>query len=314
MCDKMLDVFKGRDQNGMKRWLMGAGLLLGLCGIAHAQAAAAVASGPNGVAITQSDLQVDAQRIPEQSRLVVLSKPDNVQRMATGLYVRRALAHQAKQAGLDKDPVLQADIQQAVDRVLSEAFLKHVADKDSPGDAELEKYALARYQADATGFDVPEQTRVRHILVAKNENDAIKKADDLLKQLKAGADFETLAKEHSADYASAQRGGDLGFFGAGRMVAPFDAAVKALREPGQLSPIVETQFGYHIIRFEARRPAQRVPFEEVKERLKQEAAATLRNERRQQAGNIVRDTVVVNESAVKAFAAQYEKALKQPSN
>ena len=72
-------------------------------------------------------------------------------------------------------------------------------------------------------------------------------AEDLLKQLKAGADFATLATKFSEDEASAKNGGDLDYFGRGRMVPEFDQVVFAM-QPGQLSDPVKTQYGYHIIK------------------------------------------------------------------
>ena len=71
----------------------------------------------------------------------------------------------------------------------------------------------------------------------------------------------------SLDTSNAGKGGDLGFFGRGKMVPAFEEAAFALTEPGQLSDLVETQFGYHIIRLEARRDAGRRSFDEVRDEL-----------------------------------------------
>ena len=83
------------------------------------------------------------------------------------------------------------------------------------------------------------------------------KADDLLAQLKGGANFEELARK-SSDCPSAPQGGDLGFFGHGQMVPEFDAAAFALK-PGELSAVVTTSFGYHIIKLEEKKDAGLVP-------------------------------------------------------
>jgi peptidyl-prolyl cis-trans isomerase C len=88
----------------------------------------------------------------------------------------------------------------------------------------------------------------------------------VLKQARAGADFAELAKKHSAD-GSAQQGGDLNFFTKGQMVPQFDQAAFAMK-PGQISDIVTTQFGYHIIKVTDHRPASTVPFEQVSGRIK----------------------------------------------
>lgn len=102
----------------------------------------------------------------------------------------------------------------------------------------------------------PGTIRASHILVAyqgsgvegitRNKDEARKAIDDILARLKKGEDFAELAATYS-DCPSAEQGGDLGFFGRGRMVAPFDQAAFALT-PNKISGVVETQFGYHIIK------------------------------------------------------------------
>jgi len=130
-------------------------------------------------------------------------------------------------------------------------------------------------------FAVPEQIRARHILVKVPSDadetaraEARKKATDLLAKLHAGGDFAALAKKHSDDPGSAALGGDLGTFSRGRMVPSFEAAAFAL-EPGQLSDVVESPFGLHIIKVEEKRPAGVRPFDEVRE----EIVKTLAEER-----------------------------------
>jgi len=88
--------------------------------------------------------------------------------------------------------------------------------------------------------------RASHILVKDRSS-----ADDLLKRVKQGAQFESLAREFST-CPSKSSGGDLGWFGSGKMVAGFESAVKRL-SPGSVSDIVQTQFGYHIIKCTGRK-------------------------------------------------------------
>jgi peptidyl-prolyl cis-trans isomerase D len=130
-------------------------------------------------------------------------------------------------------------------------------------------------------FTEPEQVRARHILVkvadrasAQAKAAARKKAEDLLAQVKAGGDFAALATKHSEDPGSAVKGGDLGLFPRGRMAPAFEAAAFGL-EPGGLSDVVETPFGFHFIKVEERRPGGVKPLEAVRE----EIVATLKKER-----------------------------------
>ena len=113
------------------------------------------------------------------------------------------------------------------------------------------------YNNNIDQYSTPEQVRASHILLKTEGKDdaAVKaKAEDILKQAKSGADFAELAKKHSEDEASAKNGGDLDYFGKGKMVPEFDQAVFAM-QPGQISDQpVKTQYGYHIIKVVDKKP------------------------------------------------------------
>jgi peptidyl-prolyl cis-trans isomerase C len=117
----------------------------------------------------------------------------------------------------------------------------------------------------------PERVHVRHILIradasapAADRQKAKAKADDLLKRVQKGEDFAKLASENSDDPGSKVQGGDLPPFTHGEMVPAFDRAAFALTKPNELSPVVESQFGYHIIQLVGKEPSAVAPFEEVK--------------------------------------------------
>jgi len=106
-------------------------------------------------------------------------------------------------------------------------------------------------------YTTPEQIRASHILLkteGKNDADVKAKAESVLKEVKAGGDFAALAKKYSEDDTNAAQGGDLDYFGRGRMVAEFENAAFNLK-PGEVSDLVKTQFGYHIIKVTDRKPA-----------------------------------------------------------
>ena len=134
-----------------------------------------------------------------------------------------------------------------------------------------EEDAKKHYDENPTQFETKEQVRASHILItpkadAADPNQekarAKAKAEDLLKQIKEGADFVALAKANS-DCPSAAKGGDLDFFGKGQMVPPFDKAAFAM-ETGKISELVETRFGYHIIKVTDRKEAGTTAFEQAK--------------------------------------------------
>jgi peptidyl-prolyl cis-trans isomerase D len=143
---------------------------------------------------------------------------------------------------------------------------------DVPGGAapvtnqQVEQY----YQGHQKDYQVAEEVQVRHILIkvpdkadAKTDAAAKQKAEDLLKQIKGGADFATLAKANSDDPGSKEQGGELGFIQRGVTVPPFEKAAFAL-QPGQISDVVKTQFGYHILKVEEKHTAHLKPLDEVK--------------------------------------------------
>jgi foldase protein PrsA len=111
-------------------------------------------------------------------------------------------------------------------------------------------------------FKRGEQVRARHILLKTEEE-----AREVLQRLKKGEDFAKLAREKSADEGTKQRGGDLGYFPRGRMAKEFEEAAFSLKV-GEISDVVKTSFGYHIIKLEDRVPERIPPYEEVKREVK----------------------------------------------
>ena len=135
----------------------------------------------------------------------------------------------------------------------------------------------ARYKAQQDNFRTPEERRARHILIMSPPNAdkaadeaARKKAQKVLDELHQGASFASLAKKYSDDPGSAKQGGDLGFFGRGVMDKSFEQAAFSLKV-GEVSGLVHSSFGYHIIKLEAVRGGKVKPYAEVRDELLKEA-------------------------------------------
>jgi peptidyl-prolyl cis-trans isomerase D len=139
------------------------------------------------------------------------------------------------------------------------------ADSVRVSEAELK----AEYQKNLASYRQEEQVHARHLLISTREggagsdSSAKARADSLLAAIKGGADFADLARRFSADPGSGSQGGDLGWFGRGRMVPEFERAAFALK-PGEVSPVVKTQFGYHILKLDERKAAGTKTFDEVR--------------------------------------------------
>lgn len=260
--------------------------------------------GAGDVQVNAADVTADVQRIPPDVRPQVLSQSRTTHQLVTNLYTRRALAQRAQAQGLAQAPEVAAALALARDKVLSDALLVQVDKANTPDDAQATAMARTMYQAQPADFVQPEQVQVRHILIAVKDpaaDQAAKaQAQELLTQVRAGADFAALAQKHSADPGSAANGGDLGFFAQGRMVPEFDVAAFALQKPGEVSELVKTQFGYHILQLVARKPKGQKPFEEVKEALVAKVRQTQQQKGRVELAQSLEETIKLDEAAIKA--------------
>lgn len=276
---------------------------------AHAATKAAAPLMQGGqVSITVDDVKAELARMPAAPRERMLSEPDMLRQLIGNLFLRRALAVEAGKAKMLKQADVQHKLAAMRESVLAEAYVARVSDAAAPNASAADQLAQTVYKAEPQRFEAPAQTRARHILIKGTEAESRIQAEKLLTELKAGANFDELAKAHSADPGSAAKGGDLGFFGKGQMVKPFEEAVDALQQPGDLSGVVQSNFGYHIIRLDERRPAGIQPFEEVRDALRAEVIGKAQQEARIKEANRLRTQAKGDEEALQAFIAAQKKA------
>ncbi|WP_312780131.1 peptidylprolyl isomerase [Acidovorax temperans] len=283
-------------------------VLIALSGPAFAAEPALTLIEGEKFSITSQDIQADSLRMPMEMRSIVLAKPQTVTQIASNLYVRRAMAQQAELEAMEKDPAVAAALRVARDKVLSDLWMEKMDRLNEPKSESAESLARANYKAKPERFKVDEQVRARHILIAGKEAAARAQAEKVLEEIKAGADFAKLAAERSADKGSAAKGGDLGFFGRGKMVPEFEAAVFALQATGDLSGVVESQFGYHIIQLQEKKPASIRSFEEVKDELIKEVSTNVKHEARVAYAQKVQQGMKVNVEAIEGLANRYSAA------
>lgn len=212
----------------------------------------------NGTVITTEEFKKELAVLPPMLKQMA-ETPDGRKEMLDSMVVRELVLQEARKQGVDKSPEVAARLEDMKKRVVVEAYLKKkVEESANMTDAELQKV----YDQYKDKFKVGEQVKASHILV-KTE----KEAQDVLTQLKGGARFEDLAAKYSVDPGSGKKGGDLGWFGKGAMIPEFEQVAFSMKE-GDVSGIVKTKFGYHIIKLTGKRPAGVLPFVEVKEQIK----------------------------------------------
>src|SRR5450631_870295 len=154
------------------------------------------------------------------------------------------------------------------DLIITNFIEKTIVPTVTVSEADARKF----YDQNPDKFIKPEAVKASHILLgvdqkasAEEKKTAREKAEKLRKELAGGADFAALAKANST-CPSSQQGGDLGYFGKGQMVPAFEKAAFVLK-PGEISDVVETQFGYHIIKLTEKKAAEKVEFKEARPRI-----------------------------------------------
>jgi len=246
----------------------------------------------NGTTITDKEFYKEQENLPPYLKPMT-ETPEGRKEMLDTMVVRELIMQEAQKEGIDKSPAVAAKLEDLKKRVIVEAFLKKkVEDSANIPDTELKAF----YDKNIDKFKTGEQIRASHILV-KSEAEA----KDLEKQLKAGGNFEELAKKHSIDGAAA-KGGDLGWFGKGSMLPDFEKVAFSLKE-GAVSGIVPTKFGFHIIKVTGKRAAGTRSFEEMKDQIK----AAMAPEKQQETFKKIKEDlkknakINVKEDAVKAL-------------
>jgi parvulin-like peptidyl-prolyl isomerase len=253
------------------------------------------------VIITAGDIKIHKSEF----EAAIKTLPDQYQQFAMGQgkkqfaedYLRmKLLANKGMQDNLQNDPDVVKQLGLMRENLVASAEVKKIEATLPITDADIKKV----YDENKKDY---EQVTARHILIAfkgspaaqpgkkeLTEDEAKAKADDIRKQLVGGADFAELAKKESDDTGSGARGGDLGSFGHGQMVPEFEKAAFETKA-GEISPVVRTQYGYHIIKVEKH---DATPFEGVKATLEK----NMKTKKLQEAIDAIKDTAkpVYNEA------------------
>lgn len=252
------------------------------------------------VVVSQDELQQFLQALPAAQREAMRNDRVVLEQWLRSRLAEKAVVEQAKVQEWDKKAEIRSAIEEAQNQVILRSYLQSVSEPaaDYPSEQDLQ----TAYQANQDQFQLPAMYRLSQIFLSVPNKDeqalaqAKKRADAWVKQMREGkADFAALAKEHSDEKISAERGGDNGFLPMSQLVPAMRATVAKL-EPGQLSdPIVQAD-GVHILQLTDLRPASVRSLEEVKPALRD----ALRRQRQQEAtqayvaGMLDADTVSVD--------------------
>lgn len=231
-----------------------------------------VSDGEN--AVTVLDIHAAIRSMTEEQR-ALSRRPKSVESIIDSIYLHRAISADLDGSGLDDDPVAQRVAQIASERALAQLRLRQI--EEAVDEEGVRQLALETYRAAPERFRLPEQVDADHILIRVNEetpeSDALARIEEIRSRITAGEDFAELAVQYSEDPGSAAAGGAIGTFGRGQMIAPFENVAFAL-EAGEISEIVATDFGFHLIRVNERIPERQQTFAEVEEQLVQQHRAS----------------------------------------
>lgn len=222
----------------------------------------------NGIQVTSHDLLLFlAQGGDKNKQIVNLKSPKNLKKIINHLYLTKILAKEALELKLDQDPTIAYQLKQARLTILKGARLQGFKPKKMP---DFEDTAKLDYFANPEKYEQPDKVQVAHImvnLVDRTEEEALNRIKEVQSKILLGEDFAILAKEYSDDRSSNDKGGILSAYAKNELLKPFADAAFLLEKKDDMSDIVKTDRGYHLIKLIKKIPAHLTPFNDVKEKL-----------------------------------------------
>ncbi len=216
----------------------------------------------NDVSLSLGEFQEMLERQPLEGKMKLLSQKGTRDFLENYVIPREVLYQEAKKTGLDKNKEILAKIEDARRAILIDALLEEaLRKKGEVSEGEIQRY----YKENPTLFTEPQEIKIRHIVV--NTEPALK---EVVTKLSQGESFETLASVYNIGHFK-EDGGNLGYIRRGQLAPPFaqfEEVAFSLRKRGEISEVVSTPYGYHIIRLEDMRGSISKPLNRVKERIR----------------------------------------------
>lgn len=249
--------------------LLGA-LSASMAAPARSQVADPVVAKRGTATITLSEVDARVGQLPDDVRAGFMNSPERIEQMLQTMLLDEQLAHEARERKLEQLPLFEEEVELAKSQILArrrqQQFLR---DLELP---DFEALALERYKAAPDQYSVPERLDLVHVLVkdsGRTREDAIALAESIREQAVSGEKpFEELVAEYTDEKNSvdgSRSDGKLRDIRRGMTVPAFQEAAFALKEPGDISPVVETPYGWHVIKLVERKPAELAAFETVKD-------------------------------------------------
>lgn len=274
-----------RDGRGTRKTAAGRNILLaallGMGCTGAAFAAASVTPGDDQVVASRGGssvtlLEIDARimELPAKLRADYLNDPTRIEDTINGLLLEKQMAARAGELGLtrEKDPYLEAQIEQSVSRYLG-ARAKQL-EEEQIALPDFTALAQEKYQANPGKYASPTTLELTHILVTdrgRTAADAMARAEEARKLALGGKDFSELVAEYTDEQSAGKTStGKLTDVVTGVMVPEFEKVAFALKSPGDISDVVKTRFGYHVIRLDARKESVQQPLEAVQPQIVEE--------------------------------------------
>ena len=247
-------------------------MLLGLAAITASGAALApdlplIEDGK--IVVDAADFEGNMLRIPENRRAEFRTSYDRVATVVDNIFVARSLAVRARSLGLDKDPAIQRRMQQLQEGLLADLYVQKM-EKDAPK-VDLEQRAREVFKAEQAALVKPEEVYFQQILVGlkgRTRDMAAERAAMVYAEAtRPGTDFLALAAKYSDDPDMRRNGGDMGYHSPTTLMDPIREAIAKMSRKGEVSVPVETEYGFHIVRFIDRKAAKPAKFEDVRKGL-----------------------------------------------
>lgn len=222
-----------------------------------------IVASRGGASVTLEDIDASLLRLPVRQRADAMNSPKRIEELINQLLLTRQLANVGVEQGLDRDPMVKHAVKMAGENVVGAQSVLKFRESIVLGDLEL--LARERYTADPTRYEIPARVNVQHVLI-DTQNRSASEAETLAKQIHARAsseDFESLVLQYSDDPSKTSNKGLILDASSAKMDPEFAAASAALRTVGEISPLVKSQFGYHIIKLTDRAEPQSRTYEEV---------------------------------------------------